>query len=100
MSTKITDARIEELERLKQLKEDLIEKIQKRKDEMKEIRDAMERGETADIMLSSSAAALSARGKESSNFINDELLEIEELVIERLEEQLSKVEEEIDGLKD
>lgn len=100
MSTKITDARIEELERLKQRKEDLIEKIQRRKDEMKEIRDAMDRGETAGIMLSSSAAALSARGKEPSNFTNDELLEIEELVIERLEEQLSEVEIEIDGLKD
>ncbi len=63
MSRKITEARIEELERLKQLKQDLQEKISKKKGKMEEIRDAIEDGGTAEIILSSSAAALNNRGK-------------------------------------
>jgi len=81
MSRKIIEARIEELERLKQLKEDLKEKINK-KGKMEEIRDAIERGGTAEIILSSSAAALNNRGKESSNFTN--VLGHQKSVVERL----------------
>lgn len=98
MSNKITDVRIEELEKLKELKEKLQQKIQRKKDKMREIRDAMETGETADIILSSSAAALNKRGKEASNFTNEDLLEIQEMAIERLEEQFSKVQDELNGL--
>ncbi|KAF4626306.1 hypothetical protein G7Y89_g11854 [Cudoniella acicularis] len=100
MSNRITNARIEELEKLKERKDELKEKIKEKKDKMKEIRDAMERGDTADMILSSSAAALNKRGKETSNLTNEDLLEIQEMAIERLEEQFSKVEEELKQLKD
>lgn len=58
MSTKITSARIDELESLQRRKDNLQEKIQEKKDKMTEIRNAMENGDTADIMVSSSAATL------------------------------------------
>lgn len=100
MSNRITDARIEELEKLRERKDELKERIKKKKDGMKEILDAMERGETADIILSSSTAALNKRGKNVSKFTNEDMLEIQEMAIERLEEDYSKVEEELNGLKE
>ena len=100
MSNKITDARIEELESLERLKEELKEKIQEKKDKMKEIRDAMERGDTADVILSSSTAALKRRGKEAFNLTNDDPLDALDIAVERLEEQFSKVDEELNHLKE
>jgi hypothetical protein len=66
---------------------------------MEAILDAMERGGTADIILSSSTAALDKRGKAVSNFTSEDLLEIQEMAIKRLEERFSKVGEELNGLK-
>jgi len=97
---KITDARIEELKKLAELKGKLKEKIEKKKGTMKKIRDAMEVGGTADIMLSSSTAALTRRRKETSTLTNEDLLESLDMTIERLEERFSKVTEELDQLKE
>ena len=55
MSNKITDAHIAELEKLSETlterKNKLVEKTKKRRDQIREIRDAMEHGETAGIIL-------------------------------------------------
>ena len=100
MSNKITDARIEQLKKLMQLKEDLKERINKKTEEMKEIRHAMERGGTTSIILSSTVAALIKRGKKSSNLTNEDVLEIQQVAIDRLEEQSSKAEGELKELKE
>jgi len=100
MSTKITSARIEELKSLQRRKDDLQEKIQEKKDKMTEIRNAMEDGDTADIMLSSSTAALRKRGKEPSTLTNEDLLEALDIAIDRLEEEKLDVDEELRNLKD
>lgn len=99
MSNKITDSRVKELESLERLKEELKEKIQEKKDKMKEIRDAMKRGDTADVILSSSTAALKRQGKEAFNLTNDDLLDVLDIAVKRLEEQFSKVDEELNNLK-
>jgi hypothetical protein len=100
MSTKITSARIEELESLQKRKENLQEKIQEKKDKMTEIRNAMEDGDTADIMGSSSTAALEKRGKKTSTLTNDDLLAALDIVIDRLVNETLKVDEELQNLKD
>ena len=82
------------------LKQKLSEKIQEEREKMKEIRDAMEHGDIADIILSSSSTALNRRGKEASTLTNDDLLEALEIAVERLEEQFSKVNEELNHLKE
>lgn len=100
MSTKITSARIEELESLQRRKQNLQEKIQEKKDKMTEIRNAMEDGDTAEIMGSSSAAALRKRGKEPSTLTNEDLLEALDSAVDRLEEEKLEVDEELKNLKD
>ena len=63
MSNKISNAHIDRLKRLKKLKEGLTEKINKKKEEIQEIHDMIERGQTAEMILSSSAAALNIQGE-------------------------------------
>jgi hypothetical protein len=60
----------------------------------------MEHGETAGIILAVSTASLIRRGKEASAFTNQDLLEIQEMAIQRLEEQFLKVEKELNSLKE
>ncbi|KAL5324173.1 hypothetical protein ACEPPN_008717 [Leptodophora sp. 'Broadleaf-Isolate-01'] len=62
---------------------------------MTEIRNAMEDGGTADIMSSSSKAALRRRGKEPSSLTND-MLDALDIAIDRLEEEVLKVDEELE----
>lgn len=99
MSNKITDARIKELERLRKLKEDLKEKIQTEQDAMQAILNSMN-GDAQILVFSSSKAAKDARGKESSNLSHQEIVDSYKIAIERLEEQFSKVEEELKGLEE
>jgi archaellum component FlaC len=98
--TKITDTRIEELEKLTERKEKLKEKLQKKKDQMKVIQDAMERGETVDLIMSSSTAALNNRGKKAHSDTGEDLLDILEMAIERIEEMYEEVTQELEGLKE
>jgi hypothetical protein len=67
---------------------------------MTEIRNAMEDGDTADIMVSSSTAALRKQGKEPSTLTNEDLLEALDIAIDRLEEEKLEVDEELKDLKD
>ncbi|PVH68094.1 hypothetical protein DL98DRAFT_522961 [Cadophora sp. DSE1049] len=100
MSTKITQARIQELESLQRRKADLQERIQAKKDEMTKIRDGMESEGTADMMSSSSAAALRRRGKETSKLTNADVLESLDMAIDRLQEEMLEVEGELKKFKD
>jgi len=99
MSNKITDARIKELERVKKLKEDLKGKIQAQQDAMQAILDSMDDDAQA-LVSSSSKAAKDARGKESSTLNHQDLVDSYKITIERLEEEFSKVEEELKGLEE
>src|SRR4051812_12150221 len=100
MSTKITTARIEQLEVLQRRKDSLQEKILEKKKIMTEIRNAMEDGGTADIMSSSSKAALKRRGNEPSTLTNDDVLDSLDIAIERLEEEMGNLDDELQELKD
>jgi hypothetical protein len=73
MSNKITDARIEELQRLKSLKEQLRAQIQIEQDDMQKILDSMN-DEAQESVSSSSKAAKAARGKTSSNNLPDQMI--------------------------
>jgi hypothetical protein len=59
MSNKITDARIKELQQLKDLKDELSDKIQTQKDDMQKILDSMD-DEAQEFASSSSKAAKAA----------------------------------------
>jgi len=100
MSNKITSARIDELESLQKRIDSLQEKIQKTKDEMEEINNGMEDGDTANIMVSSSKAALRKRGKEPSTLTNQDQLDSLDIAREHLEEEKAKAAEELKNLKD
>ena len=67
---------------------------------MTEIRDGMESQGTADLMSSSSAAALRRRGKETSNLTNADVLDTLDMAIDRLQEEMSEVEGELEKFKD
>lgn len=96
MTPKITDARINYLERLMALKADMKAKLQKKKDEIKEMRAAMESGGTPDLVLSSAAAALSIRGVGPSVWATKvEEVETLRLAVQRVEEMYAGVEEEL-----
>ncbi|GAB1311845.1 hypothetical protein MFIFM68171_02055 [Madurella fahalii] len=99
MSNRITDARIKELERLKQLKEELKERIQKEQDAMQAMLDLMNDDVQA-LVSSSSKAAKEARGKESTTLSHQEVVDAYKIAIERLEEEFSKVEEELKELEE
>lgn len=66
MSNKITDARIQQLERLRNLKNQVQEKIQEKRDAMQAILDSMN-AETQELVSSSSRAAKDARRKDTFN---------------------------------
>jgi len=99
MSNKITDARIEELQKLKDLKNELSDKIQTQKDEMQKILDSMD-DEAQEFALSSSKAAKAARGKASSSLNHQDTIDALELTIARLEEDYSRVERELEDLEE
>lgn len=99
MSNKITDARIEELARLQNLKNELQEKLRKEREGMQAILDSMS-PETQELVSSSSKATKDVRGKESSNLRHQDLLDACMITIDRLEEDFSNVEKELEGLQD
>ena len=100
MPNKITDHRIQELERKIKRRDELKEKIQEEKDAMKAIADAMKKGSTGVLISSSSKAAKDARNKDSSTLTNEDILDTYDITIRRLEEQYKKVEEELKGLEE
>jgi len=99
MSNKITDARIDELQRLKDLKKELSEKIQTQKDDMQKILDTMD-DEAQEVASSSSKAAKAARGIASSSLNHQDTIDTLELTIGRLEEDYSGVEKELEELEE
>jgi uncharacterized protein (DUF3084 family) len=98
MSNKITDARIEELQKLKDLKNELSDKIQTQKDDMQKILDSMD-DEAQEFASSSSKAAKAARGKASSSLNHQDTIDALELTLARLEEDYSRVERELEDLE-
>ncbi|GAB1312002.1 hypothetical protein MFIFM68171_02212 [Madurella fahalii] len=101
MSNKITDARIQELDRKIKRRDELKEKIQKEKDALNAIRNAISKGDTEELISSSSKAARDARNKGgSSTLTNQDVIDTYTIAIERLEEEYEKVEEELKGLKE
>ena len=99
MSNKITDARIQELERLRSLKEELKEKIEAEQDGMQTILDSIN-VETQELVSSSSRAAKDARGRGPSSLDHQDVIEVHKMAIERLEEQFSKVVKELEELEE
>jgi hypothetical protein len=99
MSNKITDARIEELQRLKNLKEQLRAQIQIEQDDMQKILDSMN-DEAQESVSSSSKAAKAARGKTSSSLDHQDVIDAHEMAIARLEEEFSGVERELEELEE
>jgi hypothetical protein len=67
---------------------------------MTEIRNAIEHGDIANIIVLSSTAALRKQGKEPSTLTNKDLLEALGIAIDRLEEEKLEVDEELKNLKD
>src|SRR4051812_42006219 len=100
MSNKITDDRIQELGRKIKRRDELQEKIQKEKDDMKVIADAIKKGSTGALISSSSKAAKDARNKDSSTLTNEDILDACDITIRRLEEQYRMAEEELKGLEE
>jgi hypothetical protein len=100
MSNKITDARMEELERLVQLKEELQKKLQDTRDAMEEIRKSMRRDGVSDLISSSSNAAKKGRKKAPSTLNHEEVLETYTLAMARLGEDFEKVDQELRGLQE
>ena len=100
MSGKITDARIEQLNSLRDKRDELIGKIQKEKEGMQTILDSMDEV-TQDSTQSSSRAAKDKRGREKdkSNFSHDDAIEIHQMAIKRLEEDYAHVVEELEDLE-
>jgi len=99
MSNKITDARIVELQKLKDLKKVLSDKIQTQKDDMQKIFDSMD-DEAREFASSSSKAAKAARGIASSSLNHQDTIDTLELAIGRLEEDYSGVERELKELEE
>ena len=99
MSNKITDARIEELQRLKSLKEKLRAAIQKEQGDMQDILNSMN-DEAQEFVSSSSKAAKAARGKGSSSLDHQDEIDAHEVAIARLEEEFSGVERKLEDLED
>lgn len=98
MSTKITDARMKELEQLTKLKDDLKEKIRAHKAEMQRLRDTMD-AEARESISSSSRAAKKRRGKDQSSLNHQEVVDSLDITIARLEEHYNNVDNELEGLK-
>jgi len=98
MSNKITNARVKELWRLKDMKQELSDKIQAQKDEMQRILDSMD-DEAQEYASSSSKAAKAARGKASSGLNHQDAIDALELTIDRLEQDYSWVETELEQLE-
>lgn len=99
MSNKITDARIQELTRLQNLKNELQEKIRQEQEAMQAILDSMS-AEAQELASSSSRATKEARRKESSSLSHEDVIDAHGIAIARLEEQFSKVVEELEGLEE
>ncbi|KAF4633967.1 hypothetical protein G7Y89_g4147 [Cudoniella acicularis] len=99
MSNKITDARIEELQKLKDLKNELSDKIQMQKDDMQKILDSMD-DEAQEFASSSPKAAKAARGKAPSSLNHQDTIDALELTIARLEDDYSIVERELEKLEE
>jgi hypothetical protein len=97
MSNKITDARIKELERLRSLKSELMEKIEESQNSMLAILESMD-ATAQELVSSSSRAAKAARGKESSSLDHQDVIEAHKMAIVRLEEQFSQVEKELEEM--
>lgn len=99
MSNKITDARIEELARLRNRKNELQDKIERERKEMQALLDSMS-PEAQELASSSSKVTKSVRGKESSNLSHEDVVESYALAIDRLEEDFSNVVRELEGLEE
>jgi hypothetical protein len=98
MSSKITEARIEELKVLKSKRDELVEKIKEENEGMEIILNSMT-DETKDLIQSSSRQAKTRREEESSNLTPDEFLEARQKVVERLQENYEKAVEELETLE-
>ncbi|CAD6444829.1 d67c9873-148d-4e96-a617-e37e28981b5f-CDS [Sclerotinia trifoliorum] len=99
MSNKITNARIAELQRLMDRKDELRTTIQEKQDAMQRIVDTM--NEEAQTLTSSSAkAVMAARGKVSSTLSYQDEVDSYEIAIARLEELYAEVEAELKGLQE
>jgi hypothetical protein len=99
MSSKITDARIEELRRLMSRRDELEAKIQKEQDGLQEILDSMN-DDAQEFVSSSSRAAKAARGRESSSLAHQDVIEAYKMAIARLEEEFSEVKRELEELEE
>lgn len=96
---KISDERIQDLERLMARKEELQKKIDEVQAAIQDILDSMT-AETRESVSSSSKAAKDRRSKESSNLNHQEVVDAHELTKARLEEDYAEVEKELQELKD
>lgn len=98
MSNKITDARIAELQQLKDLKDELSDKIQKQKDEMQNILDSMDdEAQNSHRHLQKQQRLLEVEGRLVSTIRTQSMLE---LAIDRLEEDYSRLETELEALEE
>ncbi|TAQ89307.1 hypothetical protein B7494_g2373 [Chlorociboria aeruginascens] len=98
MSNKITDARIEEFRRLKDLKKELSDKIQTQKDDIQRILDTID-DRAQEVALSSSEAAKAARDIASSSLNYQDMIDALELTTGRLEEDYFGVKRELEELE-
>jgi uncharacterized protein YoxC len=98
MSTKITDARIAELERLTKLKKSLQDDINGKKAEMQKILNSMN-AESQAMASSSSNAVKERRGKGTSRLDHQDVIDSLDIAIERLEADYAKVDKELETLK-
>lgn len=97
---KITDARIKELQSLRERKNDIAEKLQTKQDAMQDLLNAMDEA-TQDSTQSSSRAALEKRGKNKGKpvFSHQDALEVNQLEIARLEEDYAEVVKELEDFE-
>ncbi|KAK1770092.1 hypothetical protein QBC33DRAFT_530119 [Phialemonium atrogriseum] len=98
-SNKITDARIEQLERLQKLKDELTQKLETEQDGMRALLNSMT-SETQDSISSSSNTAKSGRRKKVSSLTHKDAIEGHGMAVQRLQEQFNKVDKELDDMKE
>jgi hypothetical protein len=97
--TKITDARIEQLEIIKKRKDEMRAKLCKVKQGMEEMFHSM-CAETRQLIVSSTRASKQNRNQGPSNLGLAEEIEAQDLAVKRLDEDYAKFEKELVDLKD
>lgn len=97
--TKITDARIEQLERIKKRKDDMRAKLCTARQAMEEILNSM-CPETRRLIVASTRASKQNRNQEPSSLVLEDEIEVQDLAVKRLDEDYAKFEKELVDLKD